>query len=567
MHIAIVGFGPRGLASLEALLNEFSKLNSFKNLEISIFETSENLGTGKAWSLDQPETNYINISNHALQNLKGRALIVIKNFEIPSFPSYTQWCLLNNKQENVNGTVDVYPPRFQMGQYLYERATSICEVLAEKKLLKVYNEKVISVTLEKHLVNVFTKNTKLKVNECLLALGHTTTKDSDETIEFKNHATNTNASYIHKPYETNFVKDSMVNITVAIKGFGLSMIDIVRQLTSLNFGNFKEKENSKFLKFEANNKCVSKIIPYSLNGLPCAPKPNDRQVDELYKPSVNQINWFELQIKNSLSKPENYEDVSFIVNPFSKIVSDIFYNISEEKYSLNTIKTVTEKWMQDKNYKHHLILDNNLPTIDYLKQTALMAWGDILPTLDYTIGQIWRHLQPTLYRLFAYCNISGNVMHQIVALDERTKRYSYGPPLKSVLQLIALNEATILDFNFLEDPQVKLVSDGWELQQKNNKLNSEVMINSILDGPVFKKMNSPIFNSLLQQNLIVEVHKELGVLTNADATIKPTKDYESRIPISVIGRNAKGSVLGADAILECFSPEINNWAVGVSKNL
>ena len=567
IHIAIIGFGPRGLACLENLILEVRNHSKSTELQLHVFEPSKHLGTGKAWDLDQPNTNYINISDHALQNLKGREAIHFNNIEIPSFPSYSQWCLNNNKVENIDKDKDVFPARSQMGNYLNERAKSICSVLSNEHLLTVYCEKVNTIENSNGFQIVNTKERTIKVNECLLALGHTTTKYSDETKVFREHNTNEGVQYVHNPYENKFVQDDMSKTIVAIKGFGLSMLDITRQLTNYKFGNFKEKKNSKYLEFYAEKGCVPKIVPYSFDGLPCVPKPYGRKVDNLFKPSIYQMNEFELSLRNALSQPKNYKNLDFIIIPFSEIATELFIKISETDFPEDEINYVVKKWLADMETTHSLILDTKLPTVDYMKQTVEMACGTIKPSLDFTIGQVWRHVQPILYRIFAFSGISGKLMKDVIGLDQSTKRYSYGPPLESILQLIALSEALILDLNYVSNPKVTTVSKGWKIEKDNNEIVASMMCNSVMDSPVLEDFDSPIFDSLKQQNLIKSVFVGLGVATHPDATIITPQNNDSSICVSVVGRNAKGSVLGTDAILECFSPETQNWAKGVVSRL
>jgi hypothetical protein len=51
-------------------------------------------------------------------------------------------------------------------------------------------------------------------------------------------------------------------------------------------------------------------------------------------------------------------------------------------------------------------------------------------------------------------------MKELIALNQNTKRYSYGPPVESILQLIAMQEAGILLLDFVNDPEITLVDEG-----------------------------------------------------------------------------------------------------------
>lgn len=563
MIIAIVGFGPRGLACLENLMLEFSLKKITADVTLKIFEPAAKLGTGKAWELHQPDTNYINISDHALQNLKGREKIIWNGITIPSFPSYSKWCMDKNDVENTWGDKDLYPERSQMGSYLNQRAKSICEILQQQQLLKIYTVPVTHVLYAKNSIELTTPDTTHTVHECLLTPGHLPTIYSDETKEFMAHAERTKAIYIHTPYEEVIARDDLSEKTVAIKGFGLSMIDIARQLTNYKFGTFVESEVEPFLKFIPEQGCVRKMVPYSLDGLPCMPKPYGRAVDETFEPTVEEKNTFLLALRNSLAEPDRLTNSDFLLYAFSEVAEPIFRRKYTGTISPAEVRSLIIKWLKDPETSHDLILDTTLPLREYMLQSIHMANGTVGSSLDFTIGQIWRHLQPAMYRIFAFSGVPGAVIKEIVDLDERTKRYSYGPPVKSILQLVALVDAGILDLRFAKDPEVEKTAEGWKFTKEDSSITAQMLCNSVMEAPVLKKLNSALITSLQKQQLVQEVHKELGILTRPDGTVIPETEKSTRIPIAVVGRIAKGNVLGVDAILECFSPETRDWASGV----
>ncbi|OAB81840.1 FAD/NAD(P)-binding protein [Cochleicola gelatinilyticus] len=567
MTLAVVGFGPRGLACLENFLLELSLKEITAEVTIKIFEPASELGTGKAWELDQPFTNYINISDHALQNLQGREKIVWRELTLPSFPSYAKWCRDKDEATQSDGDKDLYPERSQMGTYLNQRAKSICEVLQKKQLLQVYKERVTHLLYANRSVVLTTLNTTHTVNECLLTLGHLPNTHSDETKKFIAHSKNTEAIYIHDPYDAVIARDDLSETTVAIKGFGLSMIDITRQLTNYKFGTFVESEEEPLLQFISEKGCVQKIVPYSLDGLPCMPKPYGRKVDQQFEPSIEQENNFTLALRNALAEPDCLENADFLLNAFSEIAAQIFSRNHTGAISKAEVPSLIIQWLKDPETSHALILDIKLPLKEYLLQSIHMAYGTVASSLDFTIGQVWRHLQPAMYRVFAFSGLPGAIIKEIVDIDERTKRYSYGPPVESMLQLVALVDAGILELRFAKDPEVEMIKEGWKFTKDDNEVAAKMLCNSVMEAPILRKLDSTLITSLQEQQLVQEVYKDLGIKTRPDGTLISKKENATRIPIAVVGRIAKGSVLGVDAVLECFSPETHDWARGVVNNL
>ncbi|MCH4824155.1 FAD/NAD(P)-binding protein [Gramella lutea] len=567
--IAIVGCGPRGLAALEELFKEISNFKTSIDFEVILFETSKNLGTGKAWDLDQPNSNWINISDFALQELEGRVKISFDSFSVPSFPSYRDWCLANGFQKASEKDKDVYPPRSVMGTYLNERFNSIFDILKENNLVSHYSEEIVDLQKSDNKIKLISTESSYDVDECLLTIGHQPTELSEESQTWKNHAERRKCVYIHDPYESEIADNNWDHKEIAIKGFGLSMIDICRMLTTCRGGGFREKPDSKFLKYLKTGDEV-KIYPFSLDGLPVVPKPYGRKVDSYFQPSKRQVKHFELKIENHLVEPEKIENIDFLVSAFASISAEIYSEMetpyTKGNYENEEIEKLIKDWLNDMDTKHALILDTSMPTRDYMEKTVSMANGESAFSLDYTVGQIWRQLQPTMYRLFAHSGLKGEVMKEIVDLDESTKRYSYGPPVESILQLLALMDADVLDLRFIKDPETDLHEKGWKLRRENESVVANVMINSILAGPDIEKMDSTIIKKLKKNLQIEQVESGLGIATESSGLIL-VENYNSQIPVAVLGRNSKGSILGTDAILECFSPEIELWAQGVVERI
>jgi len=125
-----------------------------------------------------------------------------------------------------------------------------------------------------------------------------------------------------------------------------------------------------------------------------------------------------------------------------------------------------------------------------------MATGEQAVSLDYCIGQVWRHYQPSIYEALSFNQCPNSVFAAIIALDESTKRYSYGPPAESIQQLLALTEAGSLNLGLINDPDIDLTDEGWQFHHLGNSITATMMIDSVLDTPKIKSVNSPIVKNI-----------------------------------------------------------------------
>ncbi|MFS4481841.1 FAD/NAD(P)-binding protein [Hyunsoonleella sp. 2307UL5-6] len=566
--LAIIGMGPRGLFALEQVLLHLGKTNT--PLNIIVFEIHNNLGTGAAWSLNQPESNWVNITERALQDLKGRASFNFNTENIPSFPSYHEWCKFKLKSQEV----DTFPPRRFIGKYLNERSNTLVNALKNYNTFKIINSLVNAINEDQKKLYLKTENAEIyEVDEVLLTIGHQSTNTSKEIKDWKAHTGSSKNSTIKTfenayPVEQFSALKNTKNTVIGFRGHGLATIDVMRFLVNNTFGNFEVTDNDTFKTvYHSTNTQHIKLIPYSLNGDPLAPKPLNAEIDNWFKPTKHDLDTFESQIKNVADGYTEVTDISFLTTAFSKIAARIFINLKAKalphSYTVTVIENQVLHWSNNDPINTDLS-DNETSPYKRIENLIQMALGKQLVSLEYCIGQVWRHCQPTLYASFSHAKLNDDIIQQVIALDESTKRFSYGPPIESMQQVLALVDAKIMDLDFVNNPDIELVDNGWKLTNTSgDSITINSMINCVLDGPKLLDVNTPIITSLLQNDLIKPLHSELGIETQEDGRV--ISENGNILPIAVLGRLAKGSVIGVDAILECFGERITNWAKAFAK--
>ncbi|WP_299099817.1 FAD/NAD(P)-binding protein [uncultured Winogradskyella sp.] len=561
-QLAIIGLGPRGFYALENVITELSQQD--KEVEILIFENSKEPGAGHVWYEGQPNSNWINITERALTGLRCRPKQHFKNVTIEAFPSYHNWCnFALEPHEN-----DTFPPRKKLGKYLNERFNSIKSETENLDLIKYISAEIQSIIHRNDKLILKSKTESWQCDDVLLTIGHQTTKTSDQIKAWQQHTeNNSNLLVFADAYPVNQLESTRntENITIGIRGFGLAMVDIMRYLVINNYGNFKVVDNSTFKTVYYKTKTQHlKLIPFSLDGLPLAPKPLNENIDNWYKPTKSELEFFKSEIEAITQTDATATHISFIIKPIAKIASRIYNDLNQNafnhSFSNEELENIISNWLKDADYKHELLQDETISAYNLIEAYVNMALGTATISLDFCVGQVWRHCQPTLYKAFSYAQLDNEIIEDLIALDERSKRYSYGPPIESMQQMLALVDAEVLSLEFLKDPTINMINDGWQLENEDNKtVTCSTMINSVLDAPKLLDITSPLVKNLLKDDLIQPMHSKLGIETSDDAYVI-TADGKRDIPIAVLGRLAKGSVIGVDAILECFGPRIENWA-------
>lgn len=565
--IAIVGVGPRGGYGFERLILELSKQSKLSNLHLTLFEATGNFGNGQVYDLNQNPSNWLNITERILE-LEKREAIENNVITIPSFPSYHQW--IQKDFDNISAkNSDTYPPRAQLGKYLSERFQSLIQPLVQADLATLYAERITELSLQKDHKIIIASNTATHepFDELLLTIGHQPTELSEQIAAWENYATaNSKVALFSYPYPvTAYLEHEQLTAEskIGIRGFGLAMIDVVRAIAN-KFGRFEStNRDDQPCSYKSEYEMKSMFMPFSLDGLPPVPKPLNAQVDSWFKPSDASLNTFGAKIGDTATQ-KSAASPDFLIKAIAPIVAEVFASLpnsvsNQDLSNEEDIEKLTTLWLQDQSFEHQYIVSTKQSAVKSIQAFVGMATGKSEISLDYCIGQVWRHCQPTIYEQLSFNACADEVIAAIIALDESTKRYSYGPPVASMTQLLALVDAGVLNLTLANDPAIELSDQGWKLSKYGNSSTVSMMIDSVLDSPKIKAVKSPIVKALTSQDLVEAVHDDLGVVTDDNGYLIPLKS-DQIIPIAFLGRLAKGTVIGVDAILECFGPRPRQWA-------
>jgi len=566
IKLAIVGIGPRGLYALENLMPKLDLKLADNQLQLLLFEETGNFGNGQVYDLNQVSTNWINISERILF-LNKRPAIHFGEISIPSFPSYHKWSNKNFKTLSEHEP-DTYPPRAKVGEYLKQRFDTLIHPLLQNQVASLYQERVEDVTIldDKKISIKTNSNVYEPIDEVLLTIGHQPTDTSKQLLKWENYfKENKEIRLFQEPYPIKaFLNCEALNAksTIGIRGFGLAMIDVVRGIAA-KFGNFKIiDEITQACQYYPSHEISTSFVPFSLDGLSSVPKPLNAQIDNLYKPANEQLERFERSIGDHTTQKEA-ENSFFLIDAIVPIVAKIYSQLPntliQKKWTNEQIEPIVRKWLEDDAYQHPLITPQKQAAQRMIQAFVDMATGTTAVSLDFCIGQVWRHCQPSIYEQLSHNECHEDVFAEIIHLDEQMKRYAYGPPVESIQQMLALVSAGMMTLQFVNNPEIEVSPKGWLLTSNEKTITVDMMINSVLAAPQIKSVDSPIIKNMLSNDLIKAVHDDFGVLTNENGYLIP-EDSDEVLPIALLGRLAKGTIIGVDAILECFGSRPEDWA-------
>lgn len=447
-------------------------------------------------------------------------------------------------------------------------------ILIQQNIIQLITKTIVNVDFEEPYFKLTDEDqNSYQCQEVLLTIGHQPTQNSKQLKRWSNFSKSKDSiTLFENAYPLDQFDDQNKFIEgqiVAIRGFGLSMLDIMRSLTTDRQGSFKTIDDKlKFYNYIDSLQTPQKIIPFSLDGLPLAAKPLTAKIDDQFKPISSDIKFFK-EITMRMSKGDFEDELAVQHMVISEIAVNVYSQIENRIYLIRDKQELIQtayKWLEDEHYTHIVLQDLKKETEVIIDDYVQMALNAKPITLDYCIGQVWRHLQPVWYRWFSHSCVNEDTLKKLIALHERLKRFSYGPPVESMQQLLSLIRFGKVDLRFVKDPEISLTEKGWKLTKNGHIATVPCMINGVLDSPKLLKTNSSLIKGLLANQLIQPVHSKLGIQTNEHALIVRPKN-ESSIALGVLGRLTIGSIVGTDSLIECFGSRISDWATEAVKRI
>ncbi|MGJ8555836.1 MAG: FAD/NAD(P)-binding protein [Sulfitobacter geojensis] len=535
-RLAVIGFGPRGLGALEALLIEAQRKNA--DVTIDIFDPFEWPAAGPNFDPDQ--------SPHCILNIPIRAL----DIDPPGILSdrikpFDQWSSTSYQPED-------YPPRSDLGAYLNARFKALCE--AGKGKFTITTTDTLITGAKQSATGWWVEAGDKRhgpYDEVLLTQGQPQTEPDPQLARWTDFATAQGVA-LTSAYPANRLIERAADWagqTVAIRGLGLSTLDVLRMLTWGLGGRF---ENGSYI---ASGKEPHRILPFSLDGFPPAAKPATAEVDAQYDPTPEETRAFTTALKDTLDlEPRDAlaRLCQALVAPAMRILGSL---------DSSATRRDVEDWLE---------VECDTPgaqetpvALDALRSSIEMAQARVPPSIGYAIGQLWRKWQNELRRGVNAERHKTLTATALVGFDEGLKRYSYGPPVSAAQELLILIDMGMVSLCTVADPAVLLTSKGWHLIEGDDGMLASVMVDAVLPSPDLAQVSDPLVRGCVEAGMIHPIAEGLGAHTLPEGQLLD-RDHAPQGGFSMLGRLALGSVIAADSLHDCFGASTNRWAAGVA---
>lgn len=553
LSVAVVGMGPRGLGALEALAAGIARRAGVAaeggqpaplrvaEVGISVFDPLPWAGAGPNFSPAQSPLCLLNIP---LRAVGGR------QDEAGAFPALGDW--LAGEGDDSPAGEERYPPRAELGRWLMARA----EVLA-RSLPGLVHHRLAAEALEPDPAGGWRIRAGGRpfgpFDEVLLVQGQPATGPDPQIGRWQDHARDTGADLVpaYPDHALLARARGWAGRAVGIRGLGLSTLDVVRLLTLGMGGRFAGG------RYHPSGREPARIIPFSLDGLPPWPKPACAAIEARLSPLPEESAAFVAAISAAVAEPPGPALARLsgaLVAPVLRLLAEAGRPSSRE---------AVEAW---------LAAEREAPgsqgpsdPVAVLRQGIAMARGESPPDIGYAVGQVWRAWQNDLRRGFNPCPPPPATAAAILGLDEGLKRYSYGPPVGTLAELLVLVEAGFVDLRAAADPEILLVPGGWQLVEQDATLRVEAMVDAVLPAPAIERLGDPLLAGLRDAGRIVARGEGQAARVLPDGQSLGRHGGRDCVErgLSLLGRMALGSVIAVDSVHDCFGAAARRWAEGV----
>lgn len=531
-RVAVIGAGPRALGALEALAR---RIGPQHHVEVDLFDPFRWPGAGPNFDPDQDQFCLLNIP---IRSIGIRA----PSRQGAQVGTFRDW--LGDDQTQA----ERFPPRAVLGRYLHARWKALVGAPPPGLEFRHHFEAATRVKRAGPGWLVFGENAELgHFDEVLLTVGQPDTAPDPQLARWQGHAERCGADLV-PAYPVQALLDAARNWTgrpVAIRGMGLSTLDVLAVLTQGSGGHFAKG------RYCPSGREPAVILPFSLDGHAAVPKPANAGLDARFDPWSGETTEFGDSVLRAMTqRPAEALDTicESLRPPTLRILKETGGKADP---------AMLDEWIrQEQNAPG--TQESRTPT-EALRGNIAEATGEDAPSVGFVVGQLMRKWQDQLRRSFNAAPAMPDTAAAIIGFDEALKRYSYGPPVSSAAELLILIDSGLVDPRAADDPDIELAEDGWNLIAGDRAVRVEAMIDAVLPSPDLTRLADPLIRGLADDGRATVAVEGMGARILPDGQLVG-RSGEIQLGLCLLGRLALGSVIAVDSIHDCFGAAADRWA-------
>lgn len=530
-HIAIIGFGPRGLNILDRLIENILRDEINITIKLHIIDPG-NPAEGSHLS-NQPEHLLVNTVSSQITLYAGDS-ISLKN----GGKSFIQWARESGykrcdtkfikSDDGLDLTEMEYLPRSLLGAYLNYRYKNLLALLPKNVSIVEHRKTAVNIIKDKILRVCFGDGETIDCDFVFLSTGHGYRKPSISDIEFSNFCDvhldrNPLLNYYRTPYPVSRLDSISSQSNVLIQGFGLTAHDAISALTLGRGGRYSKLGNKLTYIASGNEPKIflssRQCLPFSGRGI------NQKGLTGRHTAQFITTNAVEsIRKKNILER--NTSKIDFESQILPLILKEMAYawqcaearkQLDPKSFvaDLNTVKEIERiLWpLRDEEFENYsswrgffLTLVGNdleqalLGNVDSPLKAATDVLRDVREAIRSAVE--WSGLTSDSHRYFI------EVFNPII------NRVSFGPPLRRNQELLALLESGVVELGGGPGATVTCDKESSRylvccaFKEENYKKHMDVVITARLDGYSPLSDSSDLSNNLIKSGIITPYYND-----------------------------------------------------------
>lgn len=543
-RICIVGAGPKGLYCLERLGVELARTAPSVLPEIHIFEPHAAPGAGPVYDPTQPEYLRLNFANDKIDAWSrddGPALTAVRQ-------SFLEFLRAEHPSHADPGG---YAPRALVGEYLRTVFSAVLGAVREMTTVEIHPEAVQRISPLDDRFEIATAARTLVCDDVLVATGHWSRRGGSLLGE---PGRSLGPYPIDRP---GGVGDIEPGSAVAVRGMGLTAIDVALALTEGRGGSFEEVDHRPGrLRYTGTPLSPRVILPYSRTGRPMVPKDHPH-----FGPAIAALDPVADECANGIASLSG--DAASVLAGLERYIVDI----AARALSLATGDSPADA-ERIAAHLDELFERRPLPATDVAAELAHgvdVAYGQRAPGPDWALGAAWKALYPAIVDLFATRRLDP-VWPRFERLAAEMERVAFGPPAENAARLLALVDAGVVDLSIAAGSKLHEREDGLALELDNKIRPVDVVVNAVLAPHGANPDPSPLVASLLESGLARPMPSAPGIEVLEDGTCVGRSGSRTR-GLAMVGRPTEGCLLGNDTLSRTLHDLPDRWARAAVRRL
>lgn len=543
-RIGVVGAGPKGLYCLERLAVELARAPSRGPLEVHVFEPHSVPGAGPVYDPTQPRYLRMNFATSKIDAWSSEPNHPVPGQQRPSLVQFLH--MRHSSFDDPHG----YAPRALVGEYLACVFDEVISALREHASVAVHAESVRSITMvEGHYV-CETARQRIACDEVVIATGHSS-RTADEVVTGRQHSLG--------PYPIDRpggVADIGPDGAVAVRGMGLTAIDVALALTEGRGGRFEDLDGQMGrFRYQPTANGPRTILPFSRTGRPMVPKDHPR-----HGPVGASFDMTFERHGDTITGPTSSPTEALAAVEARLVETGALAALSAGSAACSVGGLVA-----------HLgaLLDRRPAptscTIDAMVHDVEVAYGRREPGPDWALGTAWRLLYPAIVDLVASRRLDP-VWDRFARLATEMERVGFGPPAENAARFLALVEAGVVDPSMAAGATLGQSNGSWLLRLGRRQVRVDHVVDAVLAPPGVGSAPSPVVRSLVDAGLARRMPRTSGLDVLDDGTCVGRCGAPS-VGLAAIGRPTEGSVLGNDTLSRTLHDTPSRWARSVVRRV